>query len=410
MKILFFSDHFHPEPSAPAAHVFERAIKWVEAGHQVTVITAAPNFPEGRVFPGYRNAWRFVETMNGVRVVRVKTYMARNEGFVRRTLDYLSYMASAFIMAFREPRPDVIVSTSPHLFAALGGTLHALLRRVPHVFELRDLWPATIAANTGVSKGRVYRMLEAIELWLYRRSARVLAFTESYRRDLIGRGIAAEKIDVVINGANLSLFAPATGRDARVLSEFGLADKFVVGYIGTLGLSQGLENVIEAATVLRDDPGICFFFVGVGAAREPLEIAVRERGLGNVVFAPRQKKEDVARFWSVCHVSLVHLKNDPVFATVIPSKIFESMAMGLPIVYCGPAGEGSEIATAHGGAVYVPAADPAALAAAVVALRDDRDRLLALARASALAAGEYSRDKQAARSLEVFRKALGASS
>jgi glycosyltransferase involved in cell wall biosynthesis len=406
LKILFFSDHFYPEPSAPAAHVYERAALWVRAGHEVTVVTAAPNFPEGRVYAGYRNAWRFREVLNGIRVVRVKTYIARNEGFVRRTLDYITYMMSSFFFAFFEPRPDVVVSTSPHLFAAVGGVLHALIRRVPHVFELRDLWPATIAANTGVQRGFTYRMLERLELWLYRKSARVLAFTDSYRRDLVHRGIPAQKIDVVINGANLAMFKPAKSRDAEVLREYGLENHFVVGYVGTLGLSQGLENVIEAASLLRDAP-IRFFFVGVGAAREPIKQEAQKRGLRNVVFAPRQRKEDVPRFWSVCHVSLVHLKNDPVFATVIPSKIFESMAMGLPMVYCGPAGEGSQIVERHAAGIYVAGGDPAALAAAVETLSRDPSELARLAHNSAAAAGEYSRERQAALSLAVFERAVG---
>jgi glycosyltransferase involved in cell wall biosynthesis len=405
LKVLFFSDHFYPEPSAPAAHVYERAALWVKAGHDVTVITAAPNFPEGRVYEGYRNSWRHREELNGIHVVRVKTYMARNEGFFRRTLDYVSYMVSSFFFAFFEPRPDVVVSTSPHLFVAVGGVTHALLRRVPHVFELRDLWPATIAANTGVKKGFTYRMLEKLELWLYRRSARILAFTDAYRRDLIERGIGEEKIDVVVNGANLSMFTPAETPDAEIRRRFGLEGHFVVGYVGTLGLSQGLENVIEAATLLRDAP-IRIFFVGVGAARDLLEQEVRTRGLRNVTFAPRQRKEDVPRFWSVCDVSLVHLKNDLVFATVIPSKIFESMAMGLPMIYCGPAGEGSEIVMRHEAGVYVEGGNPQALAAAINRLAGDRAERARLANNSAASAIEYSRERQAERSLAVFQKAL----
>ena len=139
LNILFFTDHFRPEPSAPAAHIFERCRLWVAGGHQVTVMTSAPNFPEGRVYPGYRNSWRAVEMMDGVRVIRVKTYIARNEGFVRRILDYLSYMCSSFWAAFGEPRPDVIISSSPHLFVAYAGCAHAFMWRVPHVIEVRDL-------------------------------------------------------------------------------------------------------------------------------------------------------------------------------------------------------------------------------------------------------------------------------
>lgn len=406
MKILFFSDHFYPEPSAPAAHVYERAAMWVKSGHSVTVVTAAPNFPEGKVLPGYRNSWRHVESLAGIRVVRVKTYMARNEGFFLRTLDYLSYMVSSFLLSFLEPRPDVIVSTSPHLFVAISGVLHARLRRVPHVFELRDLWPATIAANTGVRRGLVYRTLEAIELWLYRRSARIMAFTESYRQDLARRGIPQDRIDVVINGANLDMFRPAETRDTSVQQEFGLQGKFVVGYVGTLGLSQGLENVVEAASLVEAS-NVVFFFVGVGAARDHLQQEVARRGLKNVVFAPRQRKEDVPRFWSVCDVSLVHLKDDPVFATVIPSKIFESMAMGLPMVFCGPAGEGSVIVLRHEAGIHVQAADARGLADAVLALERDRVLLSRTAANSKAAAPLYSREQQASSSLDVFRRALG---
>ncbi len=406
MKILFFSDHFHPEPSAPAAHVFERAAHWVRCGHSVTVITAAPNFPEGRVYSGYRNAWRFCEELSGIRVVRVKTYIARNEGFLRRTVDYLSYMASSFLMAFGEPAPDVVISTSPHLFAAAGGCLHAKIRGVPHVFELRDLWPASIAVNTRVKGGVAYRLLEALELALYRSSRRILAFTEAYKRNLVDRGISGEKIDVVINGANLSLFAPTLQRDPEVLREYKLEHCFTVGYIGTLGLSHGLENVLQAAQLLRGTP-IRFFFVGVGAAKERLELEAARRGLDNVAFAPRQKREDVARFWSVCDVSLVHLKSDPVFATVIPSKIFESMAMGLPIVYCGPKSEGSDIVVKHEAGLYVSGAEPTVLAAAVTRLQQDPALRALLARNSAAAASMYSRERQAELSLEVLRRAIG---
>lgn len=405
MKILFFSDNFFPETNAPAAHVFERARLWVAAGHEVTVITAAPNFPEGRVHAGYRNAWRFVEHLDGIRVVRVKTFMARNEGFALRIADYLSYTASAFLQSLREGDPDVVISTSPHLFVPVAGVLYGIVRRVPHVFELRDLWPATIAANTSLGKCGAFAWLERLELWLYSKSTRVLAFTESFRRDLVRRGVDARKIDVVINGANLDLFSPPASRDLEIESRYGLKDRFVVGYFGTLGLSQGLENVIDAAELLRGTRAI-FFFVGVGAARDGLERRVHERDLDNVIFAPRQPKDAMPRFWSVCDVSLVHLKNDPVFATVIPSKIFESMAVGRPILYCGPAGDGSQIVARHDAGLYVEAADAAGLATAVRRLMHDPALCRRLATAAHEAAPHYSRRKQAEDSLAVLQRAL----
>ena len=405
MRILFFSDHFFPEPSAPAAHVYERAKLWVAQGHSVTVLCSAPNFPEGRLFPGYRNRLRSIESLDGIRVVRVLTYISANEGTIRRTLDYLSYALSAFLMAWRESRPDVVISTSPHLFVPLAGVLHAWLRSVPHVFEIRDLWPASIAATEAL-RGAPFslRMLEKLELFLYRHSARIVALTPAFKADLVRRGIAAEKIEVVINGANLELFRPNMPRDPQLEAEFGLQGRFVVGYLGTLGLAHGLENVLEAAEQLRGSE-VTFLFVGVGAAKAGLERGARERGLSNVRFAARQEKASMPRYWSVCDASLVHLRASALFETVIPSKIFEAMAVGVPTIYSGPRGEGSHIVEQHGAGLVVAPMDPAALAEACLRLARDPQLHARLAAAAASAAPLYSRTRQAQDCLAVLERA-----
>lgn len=409
MKILFFSDHFFPEPSAPAAHIYERAKLWVAAGHSVTVVTAAPNFPEGRIHAGYQNRWRTVEELSGIRVIRVKTFVVANEGFLLRIADYLSYMLSALLQSLREPRPDVVISSSPHLFVPVAGVLFGKWRRVPHVFELRDLWPATIAANTGLRNGWVLRCLEWLELWLYRQSARVLAFTPSFRTDLVSRGIDAAKIDVVVNGADLALFAPPRPPDARLIEELRLRGRFVIGYLGTLGLSHGLDNVIAAAKLLRGT-SVTFLFVGVGAAKTQLERDAVESRLDNIVFVGRQPKEEMPRFWSICDVALVHLRDEPVFATVIPSKIFEAMAVGRPILYVGRAGDGSEIVERHHAGLRVAPADPQALAAAALRLAGDAGMVAAMRSAASAAAPLYSRRRQAEATLNVLARAAAARS
>ena len=408
MRILFLSDHFFPEPSAPAAHVYERAKLWVSQGHQVTVLCSAPNFPEGKLFPGYRNALRSVELLDGIRVVRVWTYISANEGTVRRTLDYVSYALTAFLMAWRESRPDVVISTSPHLFVPLAGVLHARLRRVPHVFEIRDLWPASIAATEALrGASRSLRLLERLELFLYRHSARILALTPAFKTDLVRRGVDPGKIDVVINGANLELFRPGMARDRDLEAQFGLGGRFVVGYLGTLGLAHGLENVLDAAEQLRDT-AISFLFVGVGAAKAELEAAVRTRKLTNVVFAQRQEKAAMPRFWSLCDVSLVHLRAAPLFETVTPSKIFEAMAVGLPTIYAAPRGEGSRIVEQHDAGIVVPPMNASALAEACRLLARDTALRARLAAAAALAAPLYSRTRQAQDSLAVLQRACAA--
>jgi colanic acid biosynthesis glycosyl transferase WcaI len=405
VKILFFSDHFRPEPSAPAAHVHERARIWVEQGHQVTVVTSAPNFPEGRVYDGYRNRWRGIEEMDGIRVVRVKTLIAPNEGFIPRVADYASYMLSAYSFGLFEEKPDVVMSTSPHLFVPVAAAAWARTRNVPHVMEVRDLWPASIASTQAMRDGRLFRMLERLELALYRSSTRVLLLTESFRRDLVSRGVPAAKLDVVLNGASLDIFAPQP-KDPALLDSLGLRGRFTVGYLGTVGLAHDLHNVIHAAELLRGTE-VAFLIVGAGAAKAGLEEEARRLGLDNVVFVPRQLRERMPDFWSVCDAGLIHLRDDPLFATVIPSKIFESMAMGLPIVYAGPVGEGTEIVQRHDAGVVVPPAAPRALADAVLALAADPQRRAVLAEHSRAAAPLFSRARQAEATLAVLRAAVG---
>ena len=219
LKILFFADNFPPETNAAASRVFERAVHWVSWGHRVTVITSVPNFPQGHVYDGYRNRWHQVEEMAGIRVVRVKTFIAPNAGVFRRALDFSSYMITAFVASLEEEMPDVVVSTSPQILAAVAGCASALVKRRPHVMELGDLWPASIAELGAVGFG--LRTLERIEMGLYARSAAVVALTGAFKENLIARGVAANKIAVVLNGAELERWQPGLKkkklqREARV--------------------------------------------------------------------------------------------------------------------------------------------------------------------------------------------------
>lgn len=403
-RILVFTDHFRPEPSAPAAHVYERSRLWVAWGHRVTVVTSAPNFPEGRVYPGYRNAWRQVEELDGIRVVRVKTFMTANEGVVRRGLDYASYMASAGLQALGESPADVVFSTTPHLLVPCAARPRTLLRREPHVMEVRDLWPESILGTTGLRQGRAYRVLARLAQALYRSAAHVVALTPSIRDTIVATGVPPDRVSTVLNAANLDLFQPRPP-DEAILREYGLGGRFVVGYVGTVGLAHGLESAIDAFERLKDSRAT-LFIVGVGAAKEGLEELVRARGLGNVVFAPRQLKEAVPAFWSVCSAALVHLRDAPVFASAIPSKIFEGMAMGLPILYAGPPSPGTALVEEHGAGLVVPPSDPAALEHAVRRLLADAKLRRTLAARSHAAAPRFSRETQARRTFEILETVI----
>jgi len=404
LKILFLTDNFPPERNAPASRVFEHARWWVRWGHEVTVVTGAPNFPEGKVFPGYRNRWYAAQTMDGIRVVRVKTFIAPNEGVVLRTLDYLSFMGSAFAAGLLQPRPDVIVATSPQFFAAVGGWALAGARRIPFVFELRDLWPASIAAVGALGGNGALSALERLELFLYRRAAAVVAVTAAFREDLARRGIPREKIAVVPNGVDLERYAPRP-RDPVLAREWGVEGRFVVGYVGTHGMAHALERVLDAAQILADLPDVRFLFVGGGAGKGALVAEAARRRLRNVLFFPFQPKEAMPRVWSLCDVALVHLKDTPVFRTVVPSKIFEAMGMGLPVLLAAPKGEASRIVEGEGIGAWVPPEDPAAVAEAVLRFRNDGDLRRNCAAASLAAAPRYSRRARAREMLEALERA-----
>lgn len=344
MHILFLTDNFPPEVNAPASRTFEHCREWVRAGERVTVITGAPNFPQGKLLAGYRNALWQQEEVEGIRVIRVWTYITANEGFVKRILDYQSFMVAATLAALFVRKVDVVVGTSPQLFTTCAAFVVSLLKRVPFVFELRDLWPESIKAVGAISNNRVLNWLERLELFLYRRATLVVSVTQSFKRNLTGRGIPAEKIVVVTNGVDVGRFKPQL-RDDALSVKFELQGKFVAGYVGTHGLAHGLDTLLDAAQLLEANPAgrdIRLLFLGDGANKKKLVARAAELGLSNVVFIASVPKDEVPRYWSLLDVSIIHLKRTELFTTVIPSKLFECMGMGIPVLH-GVAGESADI-------------------------------------------------------------------
>jgi len=402
MHILFLSDNFPPESNAAATRVYERAVYWARWGHRVTVLTTAPNFPEGKLFPGYRNRWHQREWRDNIEIVRVKTFIAKNEGLARRTLDFFSFMFGAYFAGLITKRPDVVIATSPQFFTAVGGWALAATRRLPFIFELGDLWPRSIVAVGALQAGPTVALLERVELFLYRRAARVVALTQAFKDDLVRRGISPEKIDVIRNGVDLPRYAPRP-RDEALAAEWGLSENFVVGYVGTHGMAHDLGKVLDAAEQLREsEPRLRFLLVGAGAERDQLVATARLRRLDNVVFRPLQPKERMPAVWSLCNIALIHLKNMPAFAEVLPSKMFEAMGMGLPIMLAAPEGEASRLLAEDAAGLWVPAGDPAALAAACHRLSVDRALRESLAANSLKAAPRHTREQQASLFIDVI--------
>ena len=402
MHILFISDNFPPEVNAPASRLYEHAVRWVKTGARVTVITCAPNCPRGEVYEGYTNRWRRVEYVDGIRVVRVKSYITSNTCFVRRIADYVSFMISGFFFGLFEKRPDIVVGTSPQFFAAVSAWMLSIAKWRPFVFELRDLWPASIVTVGAMQRGFGIRILEKLELFLYRRASLIISVTESFKRDLVGRGIDGEKIAVVRNGVDLSRYQPRE-RSLAMAQKLGVTDKFVAAYFGTHGMAHALQNILEAADRLRDYGEICLLLVGDGARKQSLEERAVAMRFDNVVFHELIAKEHMPELWSVCDVALVHLRDDPVFETVIPSKIFEAFGMGKPIMIVQPRGEAVDLVENYNAGEWVTPEDPQALADRICDWAADAEKVAEMAANSTVAASRHSRDRLADEMLCLLR-------
>jgi glycosyltransferase involved in cell wall biosynthesis len=410
VRILYICHYFHPEIGAPSARALEMARKWVDFGHQVDVVTCFPNHPTGVVPAGYRGKLYQREVLSdGITVYRNYVYATPNHGFFRKTIGHLSFMVSSVVLSmYRVRRPDVIVVSSPTLFAVVSAYVFSRLRRVPYVFEVRDLWPAAIA-SLGVldSSSWVVRALEKLELFLYHRAARVVTVTAAFRQDIASRGIDAAKIEVITNGADEALFHPRNGSGMR--GELGLEGRFIVLYIGAHGISQALSAVMEVADRARASPKIHFLFVGEGAEKDEL-VATRDRlGLTNVTFLPGQPKEMVPSFYAAADVCLVPLRGVPLFRAFIPSKMFEIMASGRAIIGSVD-GEARQILERSGAALVVQPEDVAQLLAAICRLQACPQMKQKMEDAGPpFVAAHYSRRALAEQYLDLLQEVCGGS-
>lgn len=364
MRIVYLCQYFVPEPGAPAARLRDMARSWVQRGHSVTVVTGMPNHPTGVVQAPFIGRLIARETMDGVTVLRNWLYATPNEGLVRKTLSHLSFMVSALVLGYaRLGSADVIIASSPSFFAVISAWIMSRMRKIPFVFEVRDLWPAVFVDLGVLTNPFVIRALESVEMFLYQRAALVVTVTEGFRGRLLARGLLPEKVVTITNGAAIESFTPGP-RDNAVRTELGLAGKFVVAYIGAHGISQGLELVLQAAQRLRDDRDVVFLLVGEGARKRAL-LELREKlRLNNVIMLPAQAHQRVREYYCASDVCVVPLRQLALFGTFIPSKMFEIMACAVPVIGAVE-GEAREILERSGGARLIAPEDDAALADAV---------------------------------------------
>ncbi|MGA9643236.1 MAG: glycosyltransferase family 4 protein, partial [Terriglobales bacterium] len=380
VKILYVSQYFPPEMGAPAARASELARHWTRMGHEVTILTGFPNHPTGVVPPEWRSRFRrffFRETMDRVNVVRTWLWPLPNRKAHERIRNYVSFCVSAAARGLGLSKPDVVIATSPQLLVALSGWWLAAWKNVPFVFEVRDLWPESLAAvGGGGENSLLHRALGAIAGFLYRRADHVVVVTPAFKDHLMRMWqVPEEKISIVENGVETDLFRPdvagsGSARESTVNSGEG---EFVICYVGTLGMAHGLETLIEAAEELRGSlPNASVLLIGEGAEKRRVVGLATARGLTNMRFMSERSREQIPALLSAADVCLVMLKKRELFKTVIPTKLLEYMACGRPVIVTVE-GHAREIVEDAGAGVFVPPEDSHALAEAICAMARNPD-------------------------------------
>ena len=375
MKILYVSQYFPPEMGAPAGRAAELSRLWAEDDHEVTVLTGFPNHPTGIVPPKYRRKFRRLvsrESYHGVNVIRTWLLPFSNRKPYERMLNYTSFCASSATTGLFLHRPDVVIATSPQLLVGLSGWWLARCNGVPFVFEVRDLWPESLAA-VGVSSQNspLHRSLAKIAGFLYRSCDRLVVVTPAFKEYLVEHWrVPEEKIFVVENGVETSLFS-RLAPNLAIRRELGAEGKFVASYIGTMGNAHGLETLLEAATLLHQRaPNVLFLLVGEGAEKERIVSLARFRGLTNVRFVGQQAREKIPAYITASDACLVLLKKSELFKTVLPTKMLEFMSCARPVIL-GVDGHARKVLKQANAGIFITPEDPAALADAVMQLAND---------------------------------------
>jgi colanic acid biosynthesis glycosyl transferase WcaI len=374
VKILYVSQYFPPEMGAPAARADELARHWVRMGHDVTVLTGFPNHPTGVVPVEWRSRLRgllYKETVDGVRVVRTWLWPLPNRKAHERIRNYASFWLSASATGLGLQKPDVVIGTSPQLLVALSGWWLAWWKRAPFVFEVRDLWPESLAAVGAGSEGSaLHRSLGAIAGFLYRRSDHIVVVTPAFKDHLIQHWkVPAQKISVVENGVETDLFRPCPPERVP-----GTEDRFLICYIGTMGMAHGLETLIAAAEQLqRTLPKAMFLLIGEGAEKERIEQLAAARRLSNIRFLGQQPRERVPGYIAGVDVCLVMLRKTELFKTVIPTKLLEYMSCEKPVIVAVD-GQARKIVEEGDAGIFVEPENSSALAEAVHVLAADPER------------------------------------
>lgn len=370
MKLILLTQYYPPETGAPQNRLADLAARFVAMGHEVTVLTAMPNYPVGQVYPGYR--WRVFarEHVNGIPVVRSWILATRNRSLLPRLITSLTFVVSSTIAgAFALSRADVLLTESPPLFLGMSGCVLARLKRARFVMNVADLWIQAAVEMNVVKSRRLVRAATWLEAGLYRSAAAVTAQTQGIKAAV--ERLAPEKSAYLFtNGVATDVFRPDVARP-DLIRDLGLEGRFIVGYAGIHGLAQALHTVVDAGEHLKSVPEIVITFFGDGPLKEELQARAAARGLTNVRFFPVQPKEAMPGLTAAWSAGLVPLVASAIGRSALPSKMFEIMAAEVPVLVSAPAGEATALVDAAAGGLVVEPEDAERLAAAILQLHRD---------------------------------------
>ena len=394
MRILILSQWYMPEP---ALLLQELAQTLLARGHEVTVLTGFPNYPSGKLYPGYHLRFCQRETLNDVPVVRVPLYCDHSHSGVMRVINYASFALSAAVLGpWVVEKPDIIFVYHPPLTIGLPAFVLSRLWRIPFVYQIQDMWPETLSATGMVSKAWVLEAVGAFARWVYAHAAAICVISPGFRQNLIDKSVPSARIYLTPNWIDPEIY-PLAKPDPELACELGLADHFNVMFAGNLGEAQGLDKVLEAARLLQDTPQVQFIFAGSGIAESQLKEIAHQEELTNVLFLGRYPVERMPALYALADVLLIHLKDDPLFRITIPSKTYAYLASGKPIL-AAVAGDAAQVVTEVGAGIACVPEDPEQLVAAIrILLTLPPQELAEMGRRGRRAAETvYSRDRAVA--------------
>lgn len=372
VRVLLLTQWFDPEPTFKGL-VFAREL--VRQGFEVEVVTGFPNYPGGKVYPGYRIKLLQREVIDGVQVTRVPLYPNHDQSAIKRVLNYASFAASALVYGlFLARRADVMYAYHPPLTVGIAAGLIRFFRRIPVVYDIQDMWPDTLRATGMLNNPKALGLVAAVCRWVYRRVDRIVVLSPGFKRLLVERGVAAAKVDVIYNWADEAALAAPTG---QLPAAFPGPDRFRILFAGNMGKAQALGTVLDAAELLQARGArVCFVLLGGGVELAPLKEQAVQRRLSNVVFLPAVPMAEVGTYLHAADALLVHLRKDPLFEITIPSKTQAYMAAGKPLLMAVD-GDAADLVRHSGGGVVAESENAAALAQAAEALSETAPEALA---------------------------------